>query len=281
MSYTHEEWTALYERDRARISVGEVLRTGQEDNWQFDYTLEIVDFKHNKELPPNLELLEKNGLKENKEMALHLSIYKSMKGHKISHELLKAMKKPFNRGKHEIIEDAKAKGLALEKDASATYWTAKKHGQHLQLMEAVKDVHMMVLNTFYKTPIFNVLDAHYLFTLLEQVDEYYGHTLKLIHNGILGKAEEEKLSMKEDHSPQSIRDFLERLREELKIWKNNKFMPDEEYIAKKKIIYRSRWQQHKKQQYQQRLAKKAGIKRQIALQRKADAIKGKDFGFNI
>lgn len=235
------------------------------DDWSFDFSIANVNYKKNVKLKSDIGKLESDGLKESKQMALHLEIYKNMKNKRISKEKLKLTKKPFSLAKYELTREIYSRGHNVPIEAIDEFWRNKTSGYYLQLVEMIKDSSNYVLNTFYKTPLFNVLDVHYLFTLLEQIDEYYVKAIHLAGNAIEGKAEQSKV----------IRGDIEKLKDELQIWKNNKFMPDEEYIERKKIIYRSRWKQHKKTLHQRNIAKRSGVKRQEALMRKADTLKGR------
>jgi hypothetical protein len=244
--------------------------------WSFDFEFATVEFRHNPRLAPDVDRLERESIQESRLMAIHTVISKGLRNHSLSKDRLRVLKKPFKIGKYELTIEAMAQNPTLDPKAIVQFWEDKKSGYYLQLVETVKYMHTIILNTFYTTPIFNVLDAHYLFTLLDQIDEYYVKTVSALVAAIQDPSN--------DHKPKDIRGDVEKMRQELKIWKNNKFMPDEEYIEKKKVIYRSRWQQHKKKQYEKRIAKRAGLKRQEALKRKADLIKGRDrdvFAINV
>ena len=266
-----DDWTKHQETYRMQPNV--LLAAGiHEAEWPFKFWVANVELMHDEKMAPNAEQLEKDCQNESRLMATHLCIFKTLRSRKPDKEMLKAHKKPFSAEKYEITREARAFGHSFLPSQAEKFWENKTSGNTYQLVECVKDTHMMVLNTFYKTPIFNVLDAHYLFTHLDHINEYY---VKAIH--ILGCAIEAGGEDKKGGSiAKDIRDEMEKLRTELKTWKNNKFMPDEEYIEKKKIVYRIKWQQHKRKEHQQKVSKRAGQKRQDALMKKASAIKGKE-----
>ncbi len=260
-------------QDRCRMEPNFLVSVGiHEAEWSFKFLIANVELVHSKALAPNVDQIEKDSQRESKLMATHLSIFKALRGHRPDREFLKLYKHPFNPEKYEATREARAFG----ESAAARFWQNKASGNSYQLVECVKDTHMMVLNTFYKTPIFTVLDAHYLFTHLDHINEYYAKAIHAVGVAIEGKDG--------GNASREIREEMERLRTELKIWKTNKFMPDEEYIEKKKIVYRIKWQQHRRKEHQQRVEKRAGQKRQVALMNKASALKGRGkdiFGYNI
>ena len=260
------------------------------DNFSFDWKMEELKIVHNSDLKPNIGKLEKDSLTETKEMVRYVNISKKMRNRSINRNLIKLKRTPFSTMKYEISLELINRNMVALSDSLVRFWEGKQSSYYLQFMQKIRDTQVIVANTFYKTPIFDVLDAHYLFTLLDQVDGFFNQTLKLISKSIefdkddaMSPPREEDKQMKLNKKPQlndkgitQMRGEIDKLLEELKVWKNNKFMPDEVYIEKKKVIYRSSWQSYRRKLNQQKMAKRTGIKRQEMLSRKRDMLKAKD-----
>jgi len=240
--------------DRTKSTVYKVLK-----NLKFRYRLSLitVNLIHSEELVADTDKLNKAELAQNKQIATHLIIYRNLRRKNIKTNY----NKPFNPHIYDLHKEAITFGFDPSKELP---YNKKVFNKAYDLVENVKDMHMIALNTFFKTALFNSFDAHYLFTLLEQVDKLYVSAMNTFK-------EEDKKEEDENNIMITIR----AMKEELKRWKNNKFMPDEEYIEKKKKIYRIKWQQHKEKKKKQIIAKRAGIKKQEMLMLKAMQLKGK------
>lgn len=271
-----DEWLA-YQEQVKKLPKILIIFGIHENEFSFPFDIATISLIHDNLAKPNLEKLEKDSLKECRQIAIHKMIYKTLRDKHPNKDIVKSYKKPFAHEKYDIISEIKTFGYNISSGTVQKFWEDRSQSaNYYQLIENIKDVHMIVLNTFYKTPIFNVLDAHYLFTLLEQIDEYYVSMLKIMGETMKNMEPNTELVKKVNTANvKEIRDEIEKMKVELKIWKNNKFLPDKEYIEKKKIVYRIKWQQHKQKEYQKRMSKKANLKRQELLMKKADILKGK------
>ena len=267
-------------------------------NFAFEWKMEQLNIVHEIKLKPNTEKLETDSYKEAKGMLRYVNLYKKLRNKSLNREIVKSKKNSFSTMKYEITIELTNRNMVALPESLFRFWNSKQSSFYLQFMQKLRDTQVIIANTFYKTPIFDVLDAHYLFTLLDQVDEYFNQTMKLIGQAIeYGKEditsppreEDKKMKLTKkaqlyDQGISQIRGDVEKLCEELKVWKNNKFMPDEDYIEKKKVIYRSSWQLHRRKLYQQKIAKRAGLKKQELLSLKRNLIKAKErdkFAINI
>lgn len=240
------------------------------DDFSFEFTVQILEYNQNPQAKPNIEKLERESIQESKEIATHLILCKTLKKHKLRKDKIKNLKKGFTLEKYDLMYEIKSKGHKLENDKIKKFWNNKKSVEYLKLIDAIKEMHFAVVNTFYKTSIFNVLDAHYLFSLLEQIDERYIQAIHLIGNAIEEKKEDE-------NAQKEFGDFIGKMKEELKIWKSNKFMPDEEYLEKKKKVYKTKWEQHRRKLNKQ----KVGPKQREALLKKMRDIRKNNAGVLI
>lgn len=223
-----------------------------------------IELTHSEEHAADMDGLKKAELLEARQIATHITIYRKLRHRKVKKNYWKA----FNPCKYDLRREAMTFGFDIPEEVD---YSRKSVDAAYKLVESVKNMHMVVLNTFFTTAIFDSFDVHYLFTLLEQVDQLYVSSVKIFGESVTGGKGQNDSELSEE----SIMATIAEVKEELKAWKNNKFMPDEEYIEKKKKIYRIKWQQHKQQQRQQRIAKRAGIKKQDLLIKKAMLLKGK------
>ena len=141
----------------------------------------------------------------------------------------------------------------------------------MHLIQEVYETEWSVLSTLNKTPIQNVLDAHYLLTLQCEVKGFYSDLIGVIRRSAEepGKEGEKEVNRRVGY----VRMQVEAVRDGLRMWKSNKFIPDQKFVQRKKKIFKSRWQLHQKELAQKKVMKRAGRKRQEALKRKHQMLK--------
>ena len=211
----------------------------------------VVKLEHGN--PPNIGKLRNEEIKESKQIAIHINIYKALKEKRLSEN----KRKKFDIDKYELSEKMRSLGFNVPEKIN---YSNKIVNERYKLVQSIKDLHMIIVNTFFSTAILNPLDAHYIFDMLEKVNKLYISSINMF--GLLIET-----NKKED--TEEIEESIEQIKEQLIAWKANKFMPDNEYIEKKKQLYRLKWQQHKQRLKQQEQTKLKKIKKQEYSEHKA------------
>eukprot|EP00826_Nyctotherus_ovalis_P045688 TRINITY_DN507_c0_g1_i5.p1 TRINITY_DN507_c0_g1~~TRINITY_DN507_c0_g1_i5.p1 ORF type:complete len:313 (+),score=79.71 TRINITY_DN507_c0_g1_i5:135-1073(+) len=224
-----------------------------------------IELVHNEDCAPNVNQLKREELKQYKQMAIRSRIYKVLRGRKVNKRFVQGLKVPFDREKYEAVNEARSLGYSLSVEEIAKGSSTKSFKDAYDLLKKVKNMHMILLNSFYKIKIYNTLDAHYLFTLIERVDGYYINAVKIFGGAIARKKETLAMSARE------IEESLERIKKDLLAWKDYIFVPDKKYIEERKAINKLKWIESSKKKY---AIKKGAIKPKVGGFRSGN-IKGK------
>lgn len=217
-------------------------------------TIIPIELVHNEDCAPNTEQLKKEELRQYKQMATRSRIYRALRGKKVNRRFVQELKVPFDREKCEIANEARSLGYVLSAEEIAKASNTKSVKDAYDLLKKVKGMHMILLNSFYTIKIYNTLDAHYLFTLIERVDGYYTNAIKIFGGAAAGKKETLAVSARE------IEENLEKIKKDLLAWKDYIFVPDKKYIEERKAINKLKWIQSSKKK---QIIKKGAIKPKV------------------
>ena len=252
----------------------------------------------------NYDLIQSDWVIENKQIAQHIYLYKAFKYMKFDKHKLKFMREPLmknglvtlNRMQRDIELQKKLDVGVEQLEPRMQYLAERKSNRGcLFVLNEVIIEERIALNTFYRTSIHNVLDAHYIFNEIHCTRDYYLNAETILQSlaaklklelpeplvlkrkkSVRGGGEADLGETKaEQHKLGLMRKEIMEMRNALKVWKNNKFIPDAEFIQRKRKIYKLKWRQHQEEIKRKALKKRAGRKKQEALMEKKRRLKEK------
>jgi len=247
------------------------------DNWESNESIKYIEnillikvfdvaLIHKDEVAPDIELLNKEELKQYRLIAIRSRLGKNLRKRKLNKRSIEQLKTQFDREKHEIIKEAKSLGYTFSNEDAIRVRNTRGFREVYDVIEKIKGMHMVLLYNFFTSKIYNGLDAHYLFNQFEQVDQYYINAIKILGGVITGKEETLPLTTKE------IKDNLKKMETELTNWKGHIFVPDKEFIKTRKSINRLKWTQETKNQGLAKIKPKVKGFRSINLKNKVKSI---------